>query len=181
MLQVRRPLRWSSESTSRAKEVAQYSLNMPASIARLLIGCLAVALARPGRQPCGFQPQPHGPGRSPTPTLSANRRVTCAWLTRYCHPVAVQLLHGCQQIVDKKPNLEFRFGSGTGIRTPNLTVNRSLRAVQKSRFIIDVAVRRGRAPRAVELESEREPQPGLDLFHLQAIDCSRALGQIALV
>jgi hypothetical protein len=46
-------------------------------------------------------------------------------------PVALRLLHSCQRILDSEPHFVFGFGSGTGIRTLNLAVNRSLQPVQK--------------------------------------------------
>jgi hypothetical protein len=47
--------------------------------------------------------------------------------------VAVRLLYRCQPLLDRVLDFEFRCGSGTGIRTLNLAVNRSLRPVQKLR------------------------------------------------
>ena len=47
-------------------------------------------------------------------------------------PIAVALLYRCQSIVDNALALVFESGSGTGIRTLNLAVNRSTRPVQKS-------------------------------------------------
>src|SRR5260370_40854446 len=43
-------------------------------------------------------------------------------------------MDGCQAGVDSSATFEFRFGSGPGIRTLNLAVNRSLHPVQKWRL-----------------------------------------------
>jgi hypothetical protein len=48
-----------------------------------------------------------------------------------CCLVAVRLLYACQAGIDGSAILEFTIGSGPGIRTLNLVVNRSLHPVQE--------------------------------------------------